>query len=273
MTIHHTIIKGAAKAGVILTHEDDSVIASNPESSLQVRLDTEGAEEASVINELAKEAWSNVLEMRDYQIEHTKIALRHEDGDFVAYRRVGRGLGEEIARDPVLEDLVVTLQEGIEPEEAADDSEEGGSVVPDRYKKLYAERGDATHCGDWLALTINGLCRVLDDKGKETTDLDRLQIIANANDVNPARYGKLGVETNGWQGRYRMTVRNMMTPRVAAKGFLFVPDGCGAEGDQEITAPKQWCLEHAPKPKAAKANKVATPEAAVKPTTKGRKAK
>jgi hypothetical protein len=260
MTIHHSIIKKAAGLGVILTQDDDGIKANLAEHGILITLEVEDEAEASAINEQAQDALRDVLEMRDYQAEHPKIAIRHEDGDFVAYHRAGRGLGDEIARDPELADLFETLQEQ-DPDggEADDEDEQTGSVVPAKYKREYAERGDPANCGDWLALELKGLCRVLED-GKEVTDLDRLQTIANANDVDPARYGKLGVATNGWQGRYRMTIRNMLTPRVAAKGFLFIPEGVDAKGEREIKAPRQWCIEHSPKPKAPK---TASPKAAV----------
>lgn len=214
--------------------------------------------------------------------ESVKITQEPDDaqglpGDFVATLvKRGKPIGT-LARDPDLTDLLLSLnseddpiseyaqglREDAEPEE---DDKEGGSVVPDTFKQRYREAGHAGHCGDWLAVTLNDICQVLDGK-KTVTDLDRLGTIATANGVEVARVDKLGTATRGWQGRYRMTVRNMLTKKVADKGFLFVPEGCGRKEDTEISAPKEWCLKYATKTKAKK-TEVAKDEGAGKPSAK-----
>jgi len=257
-TIHHSIVKAADKQGIALSMRDEEAVEARfVVHNIVVALDTEGLEEDDTVglNDLAKDAVVIVTGIHEYQTEHPQIAIRQEDGDFVGYLRKGKGLGDEIARDPEFEDLIVSLDEylaGDGAEVEGDEEKETGTVVPDRYKKEYAARGNPNHCGDWLAETLASLCRVLDTNGKEITDLDRLEAIANANDVAPARYGKLGVETNGWQGRFRMTIRNMLVPRIAAKGFLFVPEGCGSDVDKEFPAPEAWIAAHAKKPVTAK---------------------
>lgn len=245
MTIHHATIKSAASKGVVLEQRDDVVEAHHTAQNIRV---TRPVEEDDNATELAKDALNSVLQIVDFHAENPTIVIGFEDDDFVAYKRKGAGRGDELARDPDLEDLFVTLAER-DAEEDAEETESTGSVVPDIYKKRYAERGDPTHCGDWLALKLNDLCKVTDGK-KVTTDLDRLETIATANGVEAARVDRLGTATNGWQGRYRMTVRNMLTKVVAAKGFLFVPEGAGVKQDTELKAPREWVVEHSPKPKA-----------------------
>lgn len=273
MNIHHTIIKGAAKAGIVLTSDADTITAHHMQSNTRVERDSDDAsnlgDDQTAFNELARDAWNDCQQVVDYNAdEANEFTLRYQGGDFEAFHRGGSGPedGALVASDPVLEDLMVTLQEEIEAAHAGDepvedDGDERGSVVPPKYKAIYAEAGHPTHCGDWLAETLNRFCRVTDaETGKEVTDLDRLETIANANDVAPQRYGKLGVATNGWQGRFRMTVRNMLAPRVASKGFLFVPDGAGVDADQEFTAPNEWRAKHMPKQKPTKGD-VAKPDA------------
>lgn len=260
MNIHHTIIKGAAKAGVILTIENMTIKAHVPEMNVIVQYDVgfEGDDtEAAQVNEAAKDAWAHALDIKNYQEENPKVAIRQEGDDFVAYTRAGKGLGDEICRDIDLEDLFESLKD---PDVNGEDeeSEGGGSVVPDVFKKRYAAEGHPTHCGDWLAETLNKFCQVTDGK-KVVTDLDRLETIAASNDVETARVDRLGTATNGWQGRYRMTVRNMLAKRIAAKGFILVPEGAGVDADKEIKAPRDWVLKHSPKPKEA-AGKKATPD-------------
>lgn len=247
MPIHHAITKRAATQGVILTSDDAQAVAFHAERGLRIERDIE---DEDGLNDLAKDLLVDVTGVLAFNDDEANKpwTIRFADGDFVAYNG-----DEEAARDPELADLIETIQEeraSAEPEE--DEDEERGSVVPEVFKRRYAEAGHPTHCGDWLAETLNGLCRVLvAGTKKETTDLDRLEAIAVANGVEVARVDQLGTATNGWQGRYRMTVRNMLTKVVAAKGFLFVPEGCGKDADTEIAAPKSWCATHSPKAKPA----------------------
>lgn len=213
--------------------------------------------------------------------EAVKISQEPDDeqglpGEFVAHLiKGGKPIGT-LARDPDLADLLVSLKDEDDPvaeyaqglrEDAEPEEEEAetGSVVPDKFKQRYREAGHAGHCGDWLALTLNDLCQITDGK-KVVTDLDRLEAIATANDVDAARVDKLGTATRGWQGRYRMTVRNMLTKKVADKGFLFVPDGAGVKGDTELKAPKAWCEKNATRTKPKKV--VAKDEGAGKASAK-----
>lgn len=251
MNIHHSIVKAAAAKGITLTVEDDTILALHSAANvLGFRVVKDDEIEQSAFNDLARDAWNDAAEIVAYHTEHANVRIGRDDGDYIAYHTATE---DEIARDPILVDLFETLADQPEDEQEDEEQEEGGSVVPAKYKLLYAEAGHPTHCGDWLAETLNRFCRVVDaETGKETTDLDALETIANANGVAPERYGKLGVATNGWQGRFRMTVRNMLTPRCAEKGHIFIPsDVTGKdEGDLELKAPEAWCREHAPKVKA-----------------------
>ena len=219
-------------------------------------------------------------------IEQLPTDAADDHGEFVARFLKGGKAINELARDPDLPDLVTTLQSEDDPiedyvvgirediaAEADEDEERSGSVVPDTFKKRYAEAGHPGHCGDWLAVTLNKLVQTMDGK-KVITDLDRLEAIANANDVAPDRVDKLGTATNGWQGRYRMTVRNMLAKKVADKGFLFVPEGCGVDKDTEMKAPKEFCERYATKVKAKSAKAaVSKDEGAGKATAKTQAAK
>lgn len=292
-SIHHAVVRSAASKGVVLTQDEDHVTAHMPEPNrrvtLEVEYDTEQPTQTDVTDR-ARDAWDILTNLMAFEAEHPGIRIEQEDGDFVGYaaldgkiRLTGDGEKDEIARDPEFEDLIETLNEHLAEqdadeggEDAEDDDESTGSVVPTKYKAEYAARGNPNHCGDWLAETLASLCRVLDEHGKEVTDIDRLETIANANDVAPARYGKLGLATNGWQGRFRMTIRNMMVPRIAAKGFLFIPEGCSKTGEEQtLMAPKAWALAHSPKPKVKASPKAAVSkdEGAGKPSAKTKAAK
>lgn len=117
-------------------------------------------------------------------------------------------------------------------DEAADAEPEpaGGSVVASRYRIKYAELGHPTHCGDWLATLLNNLC--LTSQG---IDLGRFEAICAANGVDTSKYKRTGT---GWQGRLRMTGRNLLAKRIyLAGGVLMMPEG---EDPSEYRAPAEW---------------------------------
>lgn len=104
-----------------------------------------------------------------------------------------------------------------------------GSVVSDRYRAKYAEAGHPTTCGDWLATTINNLCL-----NKGGTNLEIFEIICTMNGVDLSKYNRT---SKGWQGRFRMTGRNLLAKKVyAAEGVLKTPD-------REFKATAEWMAE------------------------------
>jgi len=137
--------------------------------------------------------------------------------------------------------------------DAAADEEEPeptGSVVKDEYRARYAEMGHPTHCGDWLAEFLNDQCIV--GEGKET-DLIRFEAICNANGVSLEKYNRTN---NGWQGRLRMTGRNLLKAVVVRTGHILVPNMDGLLDKYE--ADPEWLAAKAPKKgKNEKANTAA----------------
>lgn len=106
-------------------------------------------------------------------------------------------------------------------DEATDEDEgKGGSVVSEKYRAKYAEAGHPTHCGDWLAETLNEICL-----NKEGVNLELFEGICGLNGVDTSKYKREGV---GWQGRIRMTGRNLISKKVFLNaGKLILPDSMG----------------------------------------------
>jgi hypothetical protein len=112
---------------------------------------------------------------------------------------------------------------------AADDHEDKankapkvGSVVTNRYRAKYSESGHATHCGDDLAVLLNSLCT-----NKAGTNLEIFEAICQVNGVDLSKYNRTN---KGWQGRLRMTGRNLLSKRVAENGGkLMLPEWVGTE--------------------------------------------
>lgn len=117
----------------------------------------------------------------------------------------------------------------------AEDAEPSGSVVKPEYRIRYAEAGHPNHCGDWLAETLNNLIL-----GKTHTDIDNFEALCNLNGVSLAKYKREG---NGWQGRLRMTGRNLLARAVyEADGVLKIPAQLQelAGGSTELRADADW---------------------------------
>ena len=98
-----------------------------------------------------------------------------------------------------------------EDEMAAEQKPEGvGSVVTNRYRAAYSEQGHPTHCGDELAILLNNIC-----SNKAGTNLELFEAICAANGISLTRYNRT---TKGWQGRLRMTGRNLLAKKVRENG-------------------------------------------------------
>lgn len=127
--------------------------------------------------------------------------------------------------------------EGEDDEEGSEESEKNGSVVSQTYRARYAEAGHPTHCGDWLAEQL--LNRTTNKAG---VNVEMVDAIADANGVDLSKYNRTN---HGWQGRLRMTMRNILARKVWLNGgVVHFP------GEEDLQAPAEWMA--AQKYKAAK---------------------
>jgi hypothetical protein len=116
---------------------------------------------------------------------------------------------------------------GVEPEEDVEEDEpEEKSVVKAEYRARYAENGTPNTCNDELAQLLNNLCLT-----KAGIDMPRFEAICFANGVDLSKYNRT---TNGWQGRLRMTGRNILAGRVFAAGGLVLTPIEGAEPSYQM---------------------------------------
>lgn len=116
----------------------------------------------------------------------------------------------------------------------ADEPDTSGSVVKSEYRARYAEAGHPAHCGDWLAETLNNLIL-----GKTHTDLEKFEELCALNGVDTSKYKREGT---GWQGRIRMTGRNLLARKIyAAGGVLLLPEGLRTVATADrLQAPNEW---------------------------------
>ena len=134
-------------------------------------------------------------------------------------------------------DWDAAFDEAADAAQAEADAEEDrvtGSVVKETYRLRYAEAGHPNHCGDWLADTLNNL--VL---GKSATDMVNLEALFDVNGISTAKYKHEG---NGWQGRIRMTGRNLLARKLYVTGFLHIPESLlpMTGGTTPLRVPAEW---------------------------------
>lgn len=269
LTIHHATAKKAEGLGftvaVVDFNGEDMVRAFCPELGVELHY----ADGSGAVTALSK----IVDFMRE--VPGVKVTQEENDDGELQYRieNLGGCLALEYDLDAALTTARENLSDGTwvdsetgEQVEAEDDEEkETGSVVKDVFKQRYREAGRKQDCGDWLALQLEELTTlpVTDEGGKQTQvkDMDRLQTLLGANDVDYDKYLINNPKNRGWQGRFRMTTRMILAKRVADKGFLFVPGELTKGGaDEERKAPRAFCVANATKvkedkPKRAKATK------------------
>ena len=227
MTIHHTQVKKAEKIGVVLSEEEGGVVAHWPKRNIKVTAGSAG------------EAIEKMEEAQANYIEGDDDIARNDDGipldGAVAY---SEGISAADCPYTSETDDADEYQRFVEWNDAWDDAADkavgdqpGGSVVSDKYRAIYAEKGHPTHCGDWLAVTLNNLCI-----GKKRTDLEQFETICGMNGVDTSKYKRDG---KGWQGRLRMTGRNLLAKKVyLAGGVIKAIDHEGKK--TQFKAPKDW---------------------------------
>jgi len=117
-----------------------------------------------------------------------------------------------------------------------------GSIITNRYRAKYSEYGHPTHCGDELAELLNNLC-----SNKAGTNIELFEAICAANGVHLTKYNRTN---KGWQGRLRMTGRNLLARKVRDQdGVILMPKGTMPDHYQLST---EWVEEavnkYKPKP-------------------------
>lgn len=158
----------------------------------------------------------------------TNGGVAHRAGFTMLDSPYGEGNGEQHKANKWNAEWEASADEADKAQEEAEQEEaKQGSVVKTKYRAKYAELGHPTHCGDELAVKLNNL--LLDGSH---TNIDYFQMLMAANNVDMSKYKTTG---NGWQGRYRMTGRNMLAKKVhSAGGVLKLPNG------EEMRMSAEW---------------------------------
>lgn len=257
MKIHHATQKWADDRSIALTFEDDMFVARKNNSEWRWT-DAKTAARACAFDALIKADYPSLDMTYDDESRSFVVKGRTAEGEWVDLASYSEP--PEITDLPDIAELAI--ESGVDPEAGfieEDEEKASGSVVPTKYKIIYAERGDATNCGDWLASILKGHIPSVVKDGKLVVDVDALDLLFKINGVM-SEEGKWGrafhntnYRTNGWEGRFSMSGRNILRKRVADAGFILLAN------DEKHMAPEEWCAEHRSAPKRGK--KVETEEA------------
>lgn len=247
MTIHHATAKAATKLGVVLEFL--------PDEDMQNRYKAHWPKFNKVL--FAADPQTLVKDMRALQEMQTSPSFSYDicDDDTVTVR-VKRynievtGLRAAPAFDTAKKawvearaELDIDDEEQDEAEQAEIDAEAEANaeepihrtVVPMKYRLRYAEAGHPDNCGDWLAFTLDGICKVGSGK-KKRLDLDLFLAVYNANEGPSLSHLKL--EKPSDIGRIRMTGGNNLRIIVARNGELRLPETI--DGGRTIKADADW---------------------------------
>jgi hypothetical protein len=255
MGIHYSYIKRAEKMGVILSEEKNEsngswrVKAFWPEHNLTL-FGSDGRD-AIFQMEMAQEAAKkqDVEDTADHaamKLQEQTLSKFTEDppptvNNVPTNGRAAHRKGHSIMDCPFDEETPEWYRWNDEWERSAeaaatgeDDEEEKkpASVVKPKYRAMYAEAGHPTHCGDELAEKLNNL--VHNAKGTSIEFFDR---IMTANEIDMSKYNRT---SPGWQGRYRMTGRNMLAKKVHANGGVLIVPGLSDEDPVEVRLSADW---------------------------------
>lgn len=247
-TIHHNTLKKAERIDVelrdISNDEWGRRFSAKWKNVVFIALDVQEALAAAMLARMLKIEYNidfvqRVVKKNPVGYEAVGIAKYNElpslsdvvdrlvDASAVAMVSAAPESAPDTKKTPPRKKAVVEERDGDEEEESEDgeieaedgEEEESGyaGIVNPVYREVYASRGNPHHCGDWLALALEG--QFTDSAGK----LDR-NLFLEFLELNGVNTGKTwATATNhGWQGRMRMTARNLLEVILAKSGMLIM---------------------------------------------------
>ena len=248
MKVHHATQKWADDRRIAITFEDDMFVARKNATEWRWT-DAKTAVRATAFGALLAADYPSLALYFHEESQSFVVKGRDEEGewhDLNSYKEP-----PEVSDLPDIAEAAIG--QGIDPEAGFTEEDEEdratGSVVPTKYKVIYAERGDATNCGDWLADTLKSNIPTIAKDGKLVVDTIHLDIVFKMNRVmsEDGKWGRAfhdaNYRTNGWEGRFSMSGRNILRKRVADAGYLLLAE------DEKHMAPEAWCAEHRSAPK------------------------
>lgn len=251
MAIHHAVIKRAEKAGVVLTEEGKDSYKAHWTKMNKV-LYGESAKhllDDIITYQTVLQDWPSMKITIDEDQRDVTIFVRELDLEFKgratdtfnkAKKAWMDARSELDIEDEEADEEQQRENEEAKAEELEEETPDGvGSVVKQKYRARYKESGRfGVGSGDWLDTVLTNLC-----SNKEGINIDTFELICKVNGVDTSKYKHEG---HGWQGRLRMTGRNLLAKQVYFSRELMVPIHMGVGVPVEgtdlamIKAPTDW---------------------------------
>lgn len=230
--IHHATANRAAKYNISLTATDTGEFSAD-------------TGEIAMIHADAKVALNHAILKQRFGAEYPVVEIAF-GSTYVTQGDEQITLFEFDEADFDVDDVFVgTLEaaqdEGINLEGTNEPEEEsaGGNVVSAHYQQLYKERGNAAHCGDWLAKQLEQqFDKVVDSKLSFDWEAFEAMMVANECPM-VGKWTKLPESgQKGWVGRYRMNGRLVLEKVVALRGTLILKGATIEVPEEELAVLK-----------------------------------
>lgn len=217
--IHHATVKSAEKSGIRLEELPDGKYRAVHEKTGYILVDTD-----------PKMLVKDTIAFLDIKTNYKSATASIDDdsmwtiespwGDFRtrfltdALALMKRAFTEAHQPDDEDEEEEMLESEAEQEEEAEEeDPQPSGDVVKPEYRARYIENGSGGRgCNDWFMQTLDELIGT--GKHLNVEAMDRL---AQLNNVDLGKYNRT---TRGWQGRLRMTFRNILARKAWKEGFF-----------------------------------------------------
>lgn len=211
MKIHHATAKRAASMGIELTTDGELAIASWSEKTLK-------SDDAKIALD-AMLLWKRI-EGEYPGVATVSIEIEEENRVIVAVGDDTCDVEDIHNADEAYGQVCDELGEMLEA--AADEEPEYvGTVVKPHYRATYAERGNANHCGDWLAGFLDGMFVSKGEKGSAFDVRAFTEFLVMNGVAMTGKWASLpGSGQKGWEGRYRMNGRQIVEKWIALRGHV-----------------------------------------------------
>lgn len=235
MSIHHATVKSAEKAGIRLEALPDDQYRAIHEKTNYSLLGTD-----------PKMLVKDMIALVDMKTNYRSASASYDEGqwtvsspwgEFTAFHLVDaislmkRAFTEAHQPDDEDEESeMLEAEEAEEEAEAEEDPQPSGDVVKPEYRARYTENGSGGRgCNDWMMQLLDEMIGT--GKHLNVEAMDRL---AQLNNINLDKYSRT---SRGWQGRLRMTFRNILARKVWKEGFLI------NFNEEKVNADPQWVAE------------------------------
>lgn len=164
--------------------------------------------------------WYELVDMMSAEYPCVQLDA-HGDHFFMTFKNGDDECNHSWDELPDITDIVDVVREhGFEADAAYEEEAAKGNGGPtQKYKALYAERGDANSNSDWLAQLLDGMFRLDVDKGRAPIDIEALEAWLIENDIE---FMDAKFWNRGNNGQKSMGARNAVRRKIRETGFVML---------------------------------------------------